>query len=147
MSASTGGQPIAAKIHEHLKDATTRQQLKDRFATVRRQLTTSIGEAAKLANVSAEKARYAESIGILTPGRSDESKGTAAHRRYSLGELNRLVVMGNLIDNGFSMNDIASYLRHERASVDALVESLQASDAKTRLQHAETAYRQRKSCL
>lgn len=143
MSASTGGQPIAAKIHEHLKDATTRQQLKDRFATVRRQLTTSIGEAAKLANVSAEKARYAESIGILTPGRSDESKGTAAHRRYSLGELNRLVVMGNLIDNGFSMNDIASYLRHERASVDALVESLQASDAKTRLQHAETAYRQR----
>jgi DNA-binding transcriptional MerR regulator/GGDEF domain-containing protein len=143
MAFMSGVSPIAAKIHEHLKDATTRQQLKNRFTAVRDQLTTSIGEAAKLANVSAEKARYAESIGILTPGRSDESKGVAAHRRYTLGELNRLVVMGNLIDNGFSMNDIASYLRHERASVDALVESLQVSDPTTRLQDAETAYRQR----
>lgn len=142
-TGNMGGQPVTAKIHEHLQDATTRQQLKVHFAAVREQLTTSIGEAAKLANVSAEKARYAESIGILAPARSDESKGAAAHRRYNLGELNRLVVMSNLIDNGFSMNDIATYLEQELASVDALVESLQVSDPMTRLQEAETAYRQR----
>ena len=69
----THGQPIATKIQEHLKDASTRQHLKDRFASAREQLTTSIGEAAKLANVSPEKARYAEAIGILSPGRSDGS--------------------------------------------------------------------------
>lgn len=139
------GQPIATKIQEHLKDASTRQHLKDRFASAREQLTTSIGEAAKLANVSPEKARYAEAIGILSPGRSDGSRGvnTAAHRRYSLGELNRLIVMGNLIDNGFSMADIAEYLKRERASVDKLVKSLQVSNATTRLHDAETSYRQR----
>ena len=97
---SMNWQHIAERIHDHLREPSTRQRLNSRFASARDQLTTSIGEATKLAGVPAEKARYAEAIGMLTPRRSRENKG-GAHRRYSLGELNRLIVMGDLIDHGF----------------------------------------------
>jgi DNA-binding transcriptional MerR regulator/GGDEF domain-containing protein len=119
--------------------------LNERFASARTELTTSIGEAAKLANISPEKARYAEAIGILSPGRSQVNtvnKGSP-HRRYSLGELNRLIVMGDLIDHGFSMSDIAHYLNRERNNADIILDSIQAPDIATRLREAETSYIQR----
>jgi DNA-binding transcriptional MerR regulator/GGDEF domain-containing protein len=140
-------QTISDKIHEHLRNTTTRKRLSERFTSARDQLTTTIGEAAKLANISPEKARYAEMIGILSPGRSRESKGDenkgSPHRRYSLGELNRLIVMGDLIEHGFSMTDIAHFLSRERSSTDIMLDSIQAPDLAARLRKAESAYLQR----
>ena len=140
-------QTISDKIHEHLRDTATRKRLNERFTSARDQLTTTIGEAAKLANISPEKARYAEVIGILSPGRSHESKGDdnkgSPHRRYSLGELNRLIVMGDLIEQGFSMTDIARFLSRERSSTDIILDSMQAPDLAARLRQAESAYLQR----
>jgi DNA-binding transcriptional MerR regulator len=140
-------QTISDKIHQHLRDTATRKRLNERFTSARDQLTTTIGEAAKLANISPEKARYAEVIGILSPGRSHESKGDenkgSPHRRYSLGELNRLIVMGDLIDQGFSMTDIARFLSRERGSTDIILDSIQAPDLAARLRKAESAYLQR----
>lgn len=133
---------VANRIQDHLRDTATRKRLYDRFTSARNQLTTSIGEAAKLAAISPEKARYAEVIGILSPSRSHENK-EGAHRRYSLGELNRLIVMGDLLERGFSMNEIANFLTRDRTTVDDIVESIQASDLATRLREAETAYVQR----
>ncbi len=140
-------QTISDKIHEHLRDTETRQRLNGRFTSARNQLTTTIGEAAKLANISPEKARYAEVIGILSPARSrehktDENKGSP-HRRYSLSELNRLIVMGDLIEHGFSMTDIARFLSRERSSTDIILDSMQAPDLAARLRKAESAYLQR----
>lgn len=140
-------QTISDKIHQHLRDTATRKRLNERFTSARDQLTTTIGEAAKLANISPEKARYAEVIGILSPGRSHDSKGDdnkgSPHRRYSLGELNRLIVMGDLIDQGFSMTDIARFFSHERSSTDIILDSIQAPDLAARLRRAESAYLQR----
>ncbi|HEY1388734.1 MAG TPA: hypothetical protein VGF38_09335 [Ktedonobacterales bacterium] len=140
-------QTISDKIHEHLRDTATRKRLNNRFTSAHDQLTTTIGEAAKLANISPEKARYAEMIGILSPGRSHESKDNdnkgSPHRRYSLGELNRLIVMGDLIEHGFSMTDIARFLSRERSSTDIILDSMQAPDLAARLRKAESAYLQR----
>lgn len=135
-------QQIADQIHQHLRAGETRKRLNERFAFAREQLTTSIGDASRIANISPEKARYAETTGLLTPGRSQENKG-GAHRRYSLGELNRLIVMGDLLSSGFSMSDIAHYLNRDKTTVDIIVDSIQASDIATRLRDAETVYLQR----
>lgn len=151
-----GSQRIANKIHDHLNQPATRQRLNERFAAAREQLTTSIGEAARIAGISPEKARYVEVAGVLSPGRStpkhagerendtpDDQKVSVGHRRYSLRQINRLIIMGDLMDYGFGMTDIGRYMNHDQNAVDSLVESIQASDLTTRLREAESAYVQR----
>lgn len=151
-----GSQRIANKIHDHLNNPSTRKRLNERFAAAREQLTTSIGEAARIAGISPEKARYVEGAGVLAPGRStpkradehendttDEPKVSIGHRRYSLRQINRLIIMGDLLDNGFGMTDIGRYMHHDQHAVDSLVESIQASDPTTRLREAESAYVER----
>lgn len=140
-------QAITDKIRDHLRSPATRMRLNERFSAARNQLTTPIGEATRLADITAEKARYAEMIGILSPGRSregssDDSKGSA-HRRFSLRELNRLIIVGDLVAHGFSMSDIASYLLLERSTTEIMLDSIQAPDLATRLRRAEAAYLQR----
>ena len=143
-------QRAAEKIHDHLSNASTRKRLNERFATAREQLTTSIGEAARIAGISPEKARYVDVSGVLAPGRSNQGEGDDAphkkpygHRRYSLRQLNRLIIIGDLIDHGFNMSDIARYLNGDQQVVDTLIESIQASDLTTRLREAEATYVQR----
>jgi len=151
-----GSQRIANKIHDHLNNPETRQRLNERFAAAREQLTTSIGEAARIAGMSPEKARYVEVAGILSPGRStprpvnehegdtpDEQRISVGHRRYSLRQINRLIIMGDLMDYGFGMTDIGRYMHRDQNAVDSLVESIQASDPTTRLRAAESAYVER----
>lgn len=154
--SAQGSQRIANKIHDHLNNPETRKRLNERFAAAREQLTTSIGEAARIARISPEKARYVELSGILSPGRStpkragehdgdtpDEQRSGIGHRRYSLRQINRLIIMGDLMDYGFGMTDIGRYMHHDQNAVDSLVESIQASDPTTRLRAAESAYVER----
>lgn len=142
-------QQTSEKIQQFLRDSETRKRLSDRFATAREHLTTSIGEATKLASISPEKARYAETVGILSPGRSRESKETkeskgGPHRRYGLAELNRLILVGDLVtEGGFSMSEIVRFLNHSQSTTDDIINTIQASDIATRVREAEASYLQR----
>ena len=135
-------QEISKKIHAVFRDPETRRSLNQTLATAREKLTTSIGDVADLAGITPAQARYAEAINILNPNRRNQAN-VRAHRRYSLNELNRLIITGELLKHNFSMSDIKEFLTHEDAAIQDLIEESKQLDLPTRLRLAEEAYLQR----
>lgn len=135
-------QEISKKIHAIFRDPETRSRLNHTLATAREKLTTSIGDVADLAGITPAQARYAETIKILNPNRRNQAN-IRAHRRYSLNELNRLIITAELLRHNFSMSDIKEFLTHETSTIQELIEESSQLDLPTRLRQAEEAYLQR----
>ncbi|WP_461810423.1 MerR family transcriptional regulator [Faecalimonas sp.] len=66
-----------------------------------------IGEISKLYHIGADSLRYYETLGILSPTRSE-----TGYRLYSLNDLWRLNVIRDLRSLGFSMEQIKTYLNN-----------------------------------
>ena len=66
-----------------------------------------IGEISKLYHIGTDSLRYYESLGILSPIRSEKG-----YRLYSLNDLWRLNVIRDLRSLGFSMEQIKTYLNN-----------------------------------
>ncbi|WP_461812246.1 MerR family transcriptional regulator [Faecalimonas sp.] len=66
-----------------------------------------IGEISKLYHIGTDSLRYYETLGILSPTRSEKG-----YRLYSLNDLWRLNVIRDLRSLGFSMEQIKTYLNN-----------------------------------
>lgn len=64
-----------------------------------------IGEISKLYNIGVDSLRYYEKIGIIKPFRSE-----SGYRYYSINDISRLNVIRDLLELGFDMPKIKTYL-------------------------------------
>lgn len=67
-----------------------------------------IGEFAQLAQVSGRLLRYYDSMGLLSPGRTDPATGYRYYMARQLGDLNRILALKEL---GLTLEQIARLLR------------------------------------
>jgi len=88
----------------------------------------SIGEAAKLAGVSAQTLRHYDKLGLLVP--SHES--TAGHRRYSARDCERLRLIRALREVGFDLDTIGKVLSSGLAPDEAVKMRFEALEAEQR---------------
>jgi len=88
----------------------------------------SIGEAAKLAGVSAQTLRHYDKLGLLVP--SHES--AAGHRRYSAQDCERLRLIRALREVGFDLDTIGKVLSSGLAPDEAVRMRFEALEAEQR---------------
>lgn len=72
---------------------------------MRKEIKLKIGEFSKLMQVTVKTLRHYESIGLLLPSEVDESSG---YRYYRLEQMQRLNMIRELKDVGFSLDEIRS---------------------------------------
>lgn len=84
----------------------------------------SIGEMAKLRNVSVDTLRHYDKMGLLKPHYTDPDSG---YRYYSIGQYEVLGTIKELRSIGFSIEEIKDYLtnRHVKKSVRLLRNSME----------------------
>lgn len=81
-------------------------------------MALTIGDFARLGGVSTRMLRHYDALGLLPPGRVDESSG---YRYYSAAQLTRLNRLVALKDLGFSLDEIAELLDSDpRTTVEQL---------------------------
>src|SRR5690242_16817682 len=112
---------------EFLKKPEIQSSLQARLHEVSAQVKTSIGQVAKIVGISQTQLRYWEekSEALLAPRRSrsgapvvfsppqstetpeEQSQKTPGQRLYSIDDLKRLIVIKALLDQSYSLTDIA----------------------------------------
>jgi len=79
----------------------SRQQVSSRFTE-----TISIGQLAKLANVSNRTVRYYEELGLIVP----QHRGSNRYRYYDESHVDRLRLIKMLQESGFALKEIVAAL-------------------------------------
>ncbi len=96
------------KVKKHLRDAEVQERIQQSIQRGRLEATVTIGRVAQLFHLKESKLRDWETHGLLTPLRSKDNTG---QRQYSPGELDKLAIIKELIDEGgFSPGDIPNNL-------------------------------------
>ena len=91
----------------------------------------TIGDFAKLGRVSVRMLRHYDSIGLLTPSRTDPHSGYRFYEMSQLNRLNRIVALKDLglrldevrqiVDNELTGSDLRAMLRLRRAEIESQI--------------------------
>ena len=95
--------PNKPTIQAHLREEDVQERILQYMQKVRNEATVTISQAAELFNITEHKLRDWEEYGLLNPLRPGGPKG---RRLYTPAELDKLTIIRELIDAGFSTNDI-----------------------------------------
>ncbi len=90
-------------IKDHLQTKDAQERIEQHIQRGRSEATVTIGRAARLFNFSENQLRDWESRGLLNPLRS---KDTTGQRQYSFAELDKLAVIRELIEAGYTPGEI-----------------------------------------
>lgn len=93
------------RIREHLEHEDVQRRIQRYIEKGRAEATVTISRAAELFNLSENRLRDWEEHGLLSPLRPTGPKG---RRLYTPGELDKLAVIRELLDSGYSPSDIPS---------------------------------------
>ncbi len=103
------------------------EQLRDHFRYIQDSLTTTIHEAADLTHLSEAQLRYAEARGLLAPNRAVDTSAAEprirGQRRYTVDNLLRAHLISRLIDHGYSLTEIATYMENNTSIIHELLET------------------------
>ncbi len=103
------------------------EQLRDRFSHIQESLTTTIHEAADLTRLSEAQLRYAEARGLLAPSRAiglgDAEAPTRGQRRYTVENLLRAHLIAFILDHGYSLSEIATFMENNSSIIHELIET------------------------
>src|SRR5690348_12909778 len=91
------------RIREHLQDMEAQERIERYIEKGRAEASVTISRAAELFQLSENRLRDWEEYGLLSPLRPTGPKG---RRLYTPGELDKLAVIRELIDAGYSPGDI-----------------------------------------
>jgi MerR family transcriptional activator of bmr gene len=81
----------------------------------------SIGQAAKICNISVQSLRFYDKIGLVIPSHTDKSSG---YRYYSNFDLLNIKIVQDMKALNFSLDEIKATMKN--GSLDSLVEKLEA---------------------
>jgi DNA-binding transcriptional MerR regulator/GGDEF domain-containing protein len=117
-----------AKLREHLNDAEVQRKLRQALQHAQGHLTASIGQVAGgITHLTPVQLRYLETLKLLTPSSRAElgANGRKAGnhpgpRRYSLQDLNRLLVIQELLSQGASLEEIGDFLERNESLVEEI---------------------------
>ena len=96
------------RIRIHLEDHTVQERILQNIQRGRGDLAVTIGRASELSGFSINQLRDWEKKGLLKPFRpeSSEARGATGQRQYSVSELDKLAIIRELINTGFSPSAI-----------------------------------------
>src|SRR5579884_1514870 len=106
---------IPEKISEFLRQAEIQERIRQRIQDTRGKVTAPIGVAVGLTGLSENQLRKWEEKGLLNPQREGK------HRYYSPQDLEKLVLISELIEAKFPLSSIPSH-------IDAIWRAITASD-------------------
>ncbi|HET9109240.1 MAG TPA: MerR family transcriptional regulator [Ktedonobacterales bacterium] len=102
------------------------EQLRDRFKRIQESVTTTISEASDLTELSEAQLRYAEARGLLSPNRGATPNVVSTHsrgqRRYTAENLLRAYLIAFILDHGYSLGEIASFMENNGSIIYDLLE-------------------------
>ena len=98
-------------IRQFLRQRENQARIWRSIQEARENITVTISRAASLFNFSESKLREWEKRGLLQTERpllAAEGRGSTGHRQYSQAELDKLAVIKDLLDHGYTLSDIPS---------------------------------------
>jgi len=113
--------PSATAIGRSLREPSVWSQIQQRLRAAWEGLTTNIGQAAKIVEISEPQLRYWEELGLLTPERAILAESNRRHpgqRRYGMSDLTRMVIIKELLDQQYSLAEIAAFMEHGYAQLE-----------------------------
>jgi DNA-binding transcriptional MerR regulator/GGDEF domain-containing protein len=102
-------EPNIERIRKYLQDKEVQERIQQRMLDARAKATVTISRAAGLFNFTESQLREWEKRGLLKTERtalSQDSKTTTGHRQFSPDELDKLALIRELIDQGYSLSEI-----------------------------------------
>jgi DNA-binding transcriptional MerR regulator/GGDEF domain-containing protein len=102
-------EPNIERIRKYLQDKEVQERIQQRMLDARSKATVTISRAAGLFNFTESQLREWEKRGLLKTERtalSQDSKTTTGHRQFSPDELDKLALIRELIDQGYSLSEI-----------------------------------------
>ncbi|HEY5002071.1 MAG TPA: MerR family transcriptional regulator, partial [Ktedonobacteraceae bacterium] len=96
------------RIRIHLEDLTVQERILQNIQRGRGDLTVTIGRASELSGFSISQLRDWEKKGLLRPFRpeSSDARGATGQRQYPISELDKLAIIRELMNTGFSPSAI-----------------------------------------
>jgi MerR HTH family regulatory protein/GAF domain len=107
------------RIRIHLEDLTVQERILQNIQRGRGDLTVTIGRASELSGFSISQLRDWEKKGLLRPFRpeSSDARGATGQRQYPISELDKLAIIRELINTGFSPSAIPANIDEIWASI------------------------------
>jgi GGDEF domain-containing protein len=102
-------EPNIEGIRRHLQSREVQERIQKRMQDARSKATVTISRAANLFNFSESQLREWEKRGLLKtarPALSQDGKTSTGHRQYSPDELDKLALIRELMDQGYTLSDI-----------------------------------------
>ena len=102
-------QPNVESIRRHLQSEEVQERIQKRMRDARSKATVTISRAAGLFNFTESQLREWEKRGLLKTDRpilGQDGKTSAGHRQYSPEELDKLALIRELMDQGYSLSEI-----------------------------------------
>ncbi len=102
-------QPNVETIRKHLQSEEAQERIQKRMRDARSKATVTISRAAGLFNFTESQLREWEKRGLLKTDRptlGQDGKTSAGHRQYSPEELDKLALIRELMDQGYSLSEI-----------------------------------------
>src|SRR6266700_1072774 len=102
-------EPNVERIRKHFQDKVVQERITKHMLDAHSKATVTISRAAKLFNFSESQLREWEKRGLLKTERtalSADGKTSTGHRQFSPDELDKLALIRELIDQGYSLSEI-----------------------------------------
>src|SRR6266496_3070514 len=102
-------EPNIERIRKYLQDQEVQERIQERMLDARSKATVTISRAAKLFDFSESQLREWEKRGLLKTERtalSQDSKTLTGHRQFSPDELDKLALIRELMDQGYTLSEI-----------------------------------------
>jgi DNA-binding transcriptional MerR regulator/GGDEF domain-containing protein/GAF domain-containing protein len=102
-------QPNVESIRKHLQSEEVQEHVQKRMQDARSKATVTISRAAGLFNFTESQLREWEKRGLLKtdrPALGQDGKSSAGHRQYSPEELDKLALIRELMDQGYTLSEI-----------------------------------------
>jgi DNA-binding transcriptional MerR regulator/GGDEF domain-containing protein len=93
----------AQQITEHFQKSEVQERIRQSFQKIRQDANVTISVVKALTGLTENKLRYLEKLELFKPARTNMSKG---HRLYSFQELDKLILIAELLNADFSPGDI-----------------------------------------
>ena len=124
------------QIRKHLQDKEVQERVARSMVDARSKATVTISRAAGLFGFSESQLREWEKRGLLETKRTalpEDSKATKGHRQFSPDELDKLALIRELMDQGYSISEIPQ-------NVDDIWEQVIVEAARSTIQYCTSGW-------